>query len=103
MHALHRFGFPIRIYNLIQTIYSERTFAVFDGGVKSLKHKPAFGISQRCPLSPFLFSMLLTVLLHDATDNVHPCCNDLIVNELVFADDTLVVATNGSSSTLRLN
>lgn len=38
--------------------------------------------------------MLLTVLLHDATDNVHPCCNDFSVNELVFADDTLIVATN---------
>ena len=50
------------------------------GGVKSLKHKQAFGISQGCPLSPFLFSMLLTVLLHDASDNAQPCCDELWAN-----------------------
>lgn len=86
-------GSQCALSTLIQSIYSEKTFAVLDGGVKSLNHKQAFGISQGCPLSPFLFSMLMTILLHDASDNVQPCCADLSVNEFVFADDTLVVAT----------
>ena len=86
-HALHQFGLPMRICNLIQLVYSGETFAVLDGGVKSVKHKQAFGISQGCLQSVFLFSMLMTVLLHGSNDNVQPCGDDFILNELVFADD----------------
>ena len=58
-----------------------------------------FGISQGCPLSPFLVSIVMTVLLFDASakfamevETRQPCV--LPVNELVYADDTLVVATD---------
>ena len=49
-------------------------------------------ICQGCPLSPFLFAILMTVLLWDANQLLGtPTPN---VSELVYADDTLIVASN---------
>ena len=50
------FGFPL--------VFSR--FIVKDAGSTSHWQKQEFGISQGCPLSPFLFVILMTVLLGDA-------------------------------------
>ena len=93
--ALRRFGVPTEFVNMIQAIYSHRKFVVSDGGSTSRWHTQAAGISQGCPLSPFLFVCLMTVLMHDAKNELANQGVQLnghcFVNDLVYADDTLLV------------
>ena len=68
IQALHRFGLPSHYLQVIRNIYTGRVFKVSDHGHESQEHHQYFGISQGCPLSPFLFVMVMTILLHDAND-----------------------------------
>ena len=52
----------------IQNIYTDRRFRVREEGVESAERYQKAGISQGCPLSPFLFGMVMTVLMTDARD-----------------------------------
>ena len=95
VQALRRFGLPEHYLHVIDSIYSDREFTVVDQGHKSDKHSQRFGISQGCPLSPFLFVMVMNVLLHDANtllvDDHGVHLNHMCCSELVYADDTLLV------------
>ena len=53
-------------------------------------HPQKFGISQGCPLSSFLFSILMTVLMHDCRAKLGDIPMELA--ELLYADDTLLIA-----------
>ena len=99
MVALRHFGTPDGFCAIIRAIYRGRRFVVRDAGHTSEPRPQNFGISQGCPLSPFLFSIVMPVLLFDASakfaievETRQPYV--LPVNELVYADDTLVVATD---------
>ena len=94
--ALRRLGIPDAFIKMIEAIYSQRKFIVQDAGHRSEWHPQHFGISQGCPLSPFLFVMMMTVLLHDAKEKVvnetgARFSRTSFVNELVYADDTLLI------------
>ena len=92
--ALRRFGVPAEFVEAVGSIYTDRTFSVKDAGSISSQHPQFFGISQGCPLSPFLFSILVTLLISDATRKLHSHMGpptDLPLDELIYADDTLVV------------
>ena len=66
MEALKRFGLPSHIVGFISSIYEKRRFRVVgEGGTSAVKCQLA-GISQGCTLSPFLFIMLMTILMEDA-------------------------------------
>jgi len=91
MSALMRFGLPRKFVETVQAIYSGRTFTVRDAGQTSCSYEQCFGICQGCPLSPFLFSMVMTVLIRDARELLGISAPSL--RELVYADDTLIVAS----------
>jgi hypothetical protein len=95
LNALDRFGVPQKLLQLIRAIYTARHFSVRDAGETSNTHPQHFGICQGCPLSPFLFSMLMTVLMHDAKASLlskgQQLTTDLFANDLLYADDTLVI------------
>ena len=94
-NALHRFGLPDDMVVMIQSIYSDRNFTVRDSGVSSSSHSQAFGISQGCPLSPVLFSILMTLVMNDAKIKLEAqgwkLTEDLPIHDLLYADDTLLI------------
>ena len=76
-------------------------FMVRDGGATSHQHPQCFGISPGCPLSPFLFSIVTTMLIQDAKatflSSRGPARTGEI-SELMYADDTLLLATNNEDA-----
>lgn len=98
LQALRRFGIPDCFVDAVAAMYSNRTFCIRDCGATSESFPQHFGISQGCPLSPFLFAIVMTVLLHDTATQLQQAFPDsqsgLHVDELVYADDTLLVGVS---------
>ena len=99
LSALKRFGLSARMIKAIQSIYKEPTFTTKGPQDHTAEGKIKAGIRQGCPLSPYLFVIVLTVifsdidqeLLHKGTptntwSSLRP------VYDLEYADDTLLLA-----------
>ena len=100
--ALLRFGLPRHFVTVVEAIYKDRLFFVSDKFSESAKHPQMFGISQGCPLSPFLFIIMMTVLMNDAkhdlvTKHGIELARDLVCHECLYADDTLLIDVHGSN------
>ena len=63
--ALERMGMEPKIIRLIEAMYNGATFMVEEAGGQSEWKKQGSGIRQGCPLSPYLFIALMTVLFFD--------------------------------------
>ena len=97
LHALRRFGMPEHFLKVIDSIYSDRVFNVRDCGVTSERRQQQAGICQGCPLSPFLFIALMTVLMHDAHSSLSANAKMEVdrgsLGDVLYADDTLLIGT----------
>ena len=93
--CLQRFGLPEKFLNIVSAIYEDRRFTVRDSGRESASKEQKVGVSQGCPLSPFLFSILMTILMHDARKKLEEqgwqLSQELLCHELLYADDTLII------------
>ena len=93
--ALRRFGIPVHYINMIKSIYTDRQFLIQEMGISSDLHCQDFGISQGCPLSPFLCIILMTIVMHDAKSNLLDKGWQLnpkfLLHDLLYADDTLLI------------
>ena len=98
--SLRRFGTPEPFVDMVLAICKDRSFFARDGNVSTSLHTQHFGFCQGCPRSPLLFVILMTVLLTDAkaklTDTLGvQLADNFITNELVYADDTLLIDVSG--------
>ena len=88
--------------------------AILAGACSSVKRsevkmeKAIFRHQPGCPLSPYLFIVVMTVLLHDAKEaalhdrgGYDPLSN--VVRELVYADDTLGLTMSTASAQCYMN
>jgi len=55
---------------MISAIYDSRAFEVRDRQVSSAVYSQGTGIAQGCPLSPYLFIIVLTVVMADVDEDV---------------------------------
>ena len=99
MLALRRFGLNESMIDAVKEIYNDRHFHVRDEGVQSSNRPQRAGISQGCPLSPFLFGILMTVLMTDARSKLGNDAKTAYdrhdLEDVLFADDTLLISNCG--------
>ena len=97
--ALRRFGLNREMLDAIADIYATRSFQVREDGNLPSEWKQRAGISQGCPLSPFLFGMVMTILMEDARALLSAELRQAIsagnLEEVLYADDTLVIGACG--------
>ena len=78
LSALKRFGLPDFVVEAVAAIYSELVFHVKENSSTSQRRQQHAGICQGCSLSPFLFIIVMTVLMKDATDMLQSGARDAI-------------------------
>ena len=96
--ALKRFGLSERALKIIQSIYTDPTFCTVGINRDKAEGKVGSGIRQGCPLSPYLFVMVLTVIMEDVDWGLlgtgvptNTWSVGKPVYDLEYADDTLLL------------
>ena len=107
LKTLERFNVPAKLINAIKMLYNEPTFTVNINGGKSKQKKQNTGIRQGCPLSPYLFLIVMTAIWKDINAELevrraqHPSRYRTKItdpdpppfNEVLYADDTILLQT----------
>ena len=103
MHnAMESLGINIKYRNIIKSLYKNTQFKVEIDGVESEWEQQATGIRQGCPLSPYLFILVMTVMF----DEIHKELGATLIekripgvtfDEILYADDTICIGTDTKS------
>ncbi len=97
-------NFPDIYLKAIYSIYTNPQLCVRINELKSTWRTQERRIRQGCPLSPYLFIILLTVMFRDIQDDLNLTrgkMEGLDFTELMYADDAALI-TNDANSTNRL-
>ena len=110
--VLKRMGIPEEMTDLIPSIYKEPQVNIKDGKLKSSTKYQQTGIRQGCPLSPYLFIILLSAIMKDINNNLTEEKTHILnqgklckatFNKLFYADDTLIMTTTTEAAELILH
>ena len=97
--AMERLGFSQHYVDVIRNCYSNPIFYVRNGYGHSDCKKQVTGIRQGCPLSPYLFVLVMSCIDHDIQGQ---CSGHVRNNRLpglnfdmvYYADDTILFSTD---------
>ena len=93
-------GVPAHTRQVIMALYNNPTFIVRDSSQKSSKYTQTKGLRQGCPLSPYLFGLVLTHLFYDVEQTYGSCYGEISgvfhvpspLWDLEYADDTVLLS-----------
>ena len=98
-NSMERVGVNQKLVNITKSIYRETLFCVDLDGFTSDWLPQLTGIRQGCPLSPYLFLIVMTTLFHDVHKNIDDTLSRGRVSgadfdEVTYADDTICISRN---------
>ena len=99
--AMDRMGVDNKLIEVIKGIYKDTEFMVEIDGDRSTWHTQNTGIRQGCPLSPYLFLIVMTCLFadiheEDTADFLKQRVPNAQFDEVLFADDTICFSQSAS-------
>ena len=97
--ALERINIPLKMLRIIKALYRNPSFQLQHDEFTSQEYFQQCGIRQGCPLSPYLFIIVMSVLFADIHQDHHRApshgkLDHLSFMEVLQADDTLLVIKN---------
>ena len=106
--ALTRMNIPAKMINVLQALYTCPTFQVEHDEFKSNVYEQRAGIRQGCPLSPYLFVIVMSVMFADIRAEHHRALasgklDHLLFMEILYADDTLLISKNTRTMNILLH
>ena len=105
--AMERMGVDDKLISLVKMLYKDTRFKVEIEGESSEWMKQETGIRQGCPLSPYLFLIVMTVMFHDVHDKTdHELKKHRVpgaeFDEVTYADDTICISKDTAAMNLFL-
>lgn len=102
MESLQRLEVPPRLLQLIKDIYTHPKFQVKCEEGSSAFLRQEAGIRQGCPLSPYLFILVMSVAFSDIKNRLHTPKQleplpGIYFSEILYADDTLIFGDHTAS------
>jgi hypothetical protein len=96
--ALTRIGLPKCFVSVINSLYNQPQFRVRMDTSTSEWETQHTGIRQGCPLSPYLFVIVMSVLFSDVhshyhVNTAHQRIPGQVHDEVLYADDTILLTT----------
>ena len=112
LEALRRIGIPSKMIRVIESMYRAPRFSVKEKGRRSTERRQRTGIRQGCPLSPYLFIVVMTVMMTDIEKGMTEGETNVMAESLpmgaeghdlfFYADDTLILASTAEAAELML-
>ncbi len=103
LEALGRLNIPSPMMHMIGAIYDNPLFRVRHKEQVTDYERQSTGIRQGCPLSPYLFILVMSVMFSDihrarGRDINKGRINGITFTEILYADDTLLVSKNTTAA-----